>query len=71
MLTWSLIALHGAESTLATAVGRDVKGKVSVAITVAAVFLAFVNARLAVALYVLVAILWFVPDRRIEKALGR
>jgi uncharacterized membrane protein len=71
LLTWSLIALHGAESTLATAVGRDVKGKASVAITVAAVFLAFVNARLAVALYVLVAILWFVPDRRIEKALGR
>jgi uncharacterized membrane protein len=71
LLTWSLIALHGAESTLATAVGRDVKGKASVAIYVAAVFVAFVNPRLAVVLYVLVAILWFVPDRRIEKALGR
>jgi uncharacterized membrane protein len=70
VLTWSLIALHGRDSTLATAVGRDVKGKASMAIYVAAIFLALANARLAFALYALVAVLWFVPDRRIEKALG-
>lgn len=69
-LTRFLIALHGADSTLATAVGRDVKGRISVAIYVAAVALAFVNARLAFALYVLVAVLWFLPDRRIEHAMG-
>ncbi len=70
ILTRCLIALHGVESTLATAVGADVKGKISIAIYVAAVFLAFVSARLAFTLYVLVAVLWFVPDRRIEHAMG-
>ena len=69
-LTRALTALHGADSTLATAVGRDVKGRISVAIYVAAVGLAFVDARLAFALYVVVAVLWFVPDRRIEHAMG-
>ncbi len=70
-LTWSLIALHGPDSTLATAVGREIKGKASLVIYVVGVFLAFVSPWLAFALYVLVAILWFVPDRRIENALGR
>ena len=70
LLTQSLIALHGAGSTIAAAVGRDIKGRTSLAIYVAAVFLAFVNARLAFGMYVLVAVLWFVPDRRIERALG-
>ena len=71
LLTQSLIALHGAGSTIAAAVGRDIKGRTSLAIYVAAVLLAFVNARLAFGMYVLVAVLWFVPDRRIERALGR
>ncbi len=71
LLTRALIALHGAGSTLATAVGADIKGRASLAIYMAAVFLAFVNARLAYALYIVVAIVWFVPDRRIERALGR
>ena len=70
-LTWTLIVLHGADSTLTTAVGRDIKGRVSVAICAAAVLLAFAQAWLAFALYVLVGVLWFVPDRRIEKALGK
>lgn len=69
-LSRALIALHGADSTLAIAVGRDVKGKISIVIYVAAVVLALVNARFALALYVLVAVLWFVPDRRIEHAMG-
>lgn len=70
-LSRSLIALHGADSTLATAVGKDVKGRLSVAIYGAAVILAFVNAGLAFALYVVVAVIWFLPDRRIEHAMGR
>ena len=69
ILTRTLIALHGKESVLATAVGRDFKGKVSVAICLVAIPLAFVDAWLAGGLYVVVAILWLVPDRRIEKTL--
>ena len=69
ILTRTLIALHGKESVLATAVGRDFKGKVSVAICLVAIPLAFVNAWLAGGLYVVVAIIWLLPDRRIEKTL--
>jgi uncharacterized membrane protein len=64
-----LIALHGQDSVLATAVGRDFKGKASVVIYLAAVPLAFVNNWLAFGLYVLVAVIWLIPDRRIEKTL--
>ena len=70
ILTRALIALHGRDSTLATAVGRDFKGKVSVAIYAVAIPLALVQAWLAAALYVLVAVLWLVPDRRVEKTLA-
>ncbi len=70
ILTRTLIALHGRESVLAEAVGRDFKGKVSVVIYAAAIPLAFVRSWIAFGLYVLVAIMWLVPDRRIEKMLG-
>jgi uncharacterized membrane protein len=69
ILTRSLIAAHGSNSPLATAVGRDFKGKVSVAIWAAAILISFLTPLVACALYVLVAIIWFVPDRRIERAL--
>jgi uncharacterized membrane protein len=69
ILSRALIALHGGDSVLASAVGRDVKGIVSIVIYVLAIALAFVNAWVAVALYVLVAVIWLVPDRRIEKKL--
>jgi uncharacterized membrane protein len=69
ILTRTLIALHGRESVLAAAVGRDRKGKVSIVIYLAAVPLAFVDAWISCALYVLVAIMWLIPDRRIEKTL--
>jgi len=71
ILTRALIALHGRESVLAAAVGRDFKGKVSVVIYLVAIPLAFVSSWLAGGLYVLVAVLWFVPDRRIEQTLTR
>jgi len=54
---------------LVKAVGRDFKGKISVLIYAAAIPLAFVKAWFGCALYVLVAIMWLIPDRRIEKAL--
>jgi uncharacterized membrane protein len=69
ILTRALIALHGKESVLATAVGRDFKAKMSAGLYLIAIPLAFVYAWLAFGLYVLVAIIWLVPDRRIEKTL--
>ena len=69
ILTRVLIALHGRDSVLATAVGRDFKGKVSMVIYFAAVPLAFVSPWIACGLYVLVAIMWLIPDRRIEQTL--
>jgi len=70
ILTRTLIALHGRESVLASAVGRDFKGKVSLIIYLVAIPFAFAERWLACALYVLVAVLWVVPDRRIEKMLS-
>jgi uncharacterized membrane protein len=67
ILTRSLISLHGRDSVLASAVGRDRKGKVSIVIYAAAVPLSFLSAWAAFALYVIVAVMWFIPDRRIEK----
>ena len=70
ILTRSLIAAHPTDSPLATAVGRDFKGKVSVVIWAVAILISFLTSLLACALYVVVAIIWFVPDRRIERALA-
>lgn len=64
-----LIAHHGADSVLAVALGRDRKGMLSVALYSLAIVLSFVDARLSLALYVLVALIWIKPDRRIERAL--
>ncbi len=71
ILTRTLLSLHGKDSDLATALGSDFKGKVSMVIYAAGIPLAFVNSWLAGALYALVAIMWLVPDRRIEKTLVR
>jgi uncharacterized membrane protein len=71
VLSRSLIALHGGDSILATAVGRDFKGKLSLMIYMTAIPLAFLTPTLACLLYVLNAIMWLVPDRRIEKSLPR
>ena len=70
VLTRVLIGAHGKESRLAVALGRDVKGKVSVVIYAAAIPLSFVHPWIACGLYVLVAAMWLVPDRRIEAALS-
>lgn len=70
LLSRALIAQHGGGSALARAVGRDRKGTVSVLLYVAAAGLAFVDSRLALAIYVLVAVMWLVPDRRIERSMG-
>ncbi|GIK56406.1 MAG: hypothetical protein BroJett015_20690 [Chloroflexota bacterium] len=69
MLSRALLRLHENDSTLAVALGRDAKGKLSVVMYLAAIPLAFVATWLAGALYVAVAIVWLVPDQRIEKQL--
>jgi uncharacterized membrane protein len=71
ILVQVLLGLHGRDSTLATALGDDFKGKVSLLFYAVAIPLAFVNAGLAFTLYVLVAIIWLIPDSRIEKAMAR
>jgi uncharacterized membrane protein len=71
LLVRSLLALHGMDSVIATAIGRDFKGNVSMALYVSAIPLAFVSQWIACGIYVLVALIWFVPDSRIEKTLRR
>ncbi|MFL7839070.1 MAG: TMEM175 family protein [Candidatus Promineifilaceae bacterium] len=70
ILAHALISLHGADSTLAQALGSDFKGKISVVIYLVAIPLAFINPLLAGMMYILVAVIWLVPDRRIENLLG-
>jgi uncharacterized membrane protein len=71
ILTRTLIMLHGKDSLLAAAIGTDVKGKISVVLYAAAILLSFQNTSISCALYVTVAIIWLVPDRRIERSLPR
>lgn len=69
ILVQTLLAHHGKDSVLAAAIGSDKKGKISLALYTAAIFLSFLNPRYACAIYILVAIIWLIPDRRIEKVL--
>jgi len=66
VLQAQIIAANGRDSRLAIATGKDLKGKLSVTLYVAAVVLAFVRPWLAIVLYVTVALIWLVPDTRIE-----
>jgi uncharacterized membrane protein len=66
LLQRALIACAGQTETLAAAVGKDIKGRLSLGTYLAAIPLAFVSPWIAIALYVAVALIWFVPDRRIE-----
>ncbi len=67
ILAQALIKLHGKNSTLAKAIGRDQKGIISLVIYALGVALCFVNSRISLALYALVAVIWLIPDKRIEK----
>ncbi|MFD0792886.1 TMEM175 family protein [Mucilaginibacter litoreus] len=67
ILAQLLIKHHGENSILARAVGSDGKGKVSIGIYASAIAVSFIHAWLAVGLYFLVAVIWFIPDRRIER----
>ena len=67
ILSRILIRYGGSDSMLGAAVGKDFKGKISVVIYAVAIPLAFASPWLAFGLYVFVAAMWFVPDRRIER----
>ena len=62
-----LVQVHGQESTLATALGSDTKGRMSLVLYASAIPLAFVNRWGALAIYFIVAAIWLIPDRRIER----
>lgn len=70
LLTLALLALHESDSQIANAIGGDRKGKASLAAYVVAFVFAFVWPWLSVALFVAVAVAWFVPDRRVTRTLG-
>ena len=65
-----IIAQHGHESVLAMAIGNDLKGKLSIALYLSGIVLAFVHPLIANALYTIVALIWLVPDKRIEARLA-
>ena len=71
ILTRALIRLHGQNSTLGISIGRDRKGKISIAIYAAAIPLALRKPWIAGAGYVMVAIIWLLPDPRIEKRIAQ
>jgi uncharacterized membrane protein len=70
LLQHLIIKHHGTDHVLASAVGRDWKGKISLALYVAAIPLAFVNQWISDAFYIIVAAIWLIPDSRIESKIS-
>lgn len=70
ILQRAIVVEHGPDSLLATALGSDIKGKISPLIYAAAILFAFVKPWISEALYVVVALMWLVPDRRIERTIS-
>jgi uncharacterized membrane protein len=71
LLTKALVKLHERSSLLATSIGADTKGKISIMIYAMAIPLAFAQPWISIACYVIVAIMWLIPDRRIEHNVAR
>jgi uncharacterized membrane protein len=71
LLQLAITRKQGADSTLAQALGRDIKGKISPILYIAAIVLVSLSPWFSLALYTLVALMWLVPDRRIEEAIGQ
>jgi uncharacterized membrane protein len=69
ILARALVAHEGPNSALAHALGKDLKGKFSLLIYAAAIPIAYLKPWISMALYLVVALMWFIPDRRIEKTL--
>jgi uncharacterized membrane protein len=71
LLQKAIVHREGEHSILARALGHDIKGKLSPVFYAVGIVLAFIYPWASVAIYVLVALMWFVPDRRIEKTIGK
>ena len=69
LLQMAIVHQQGPQSMLASALGSDFKGKISIVLYVAGIALAFIVPWASIALYILVAVIWFIPDRRIENVL--
>jgi uncharacterized membrane protein len=69
ILVFAIIAHHGKDSTVARAIGSDKKGKISLVVYLFGIVLAFYAPWISMALYTAVALIWLVPDRRIEKVI--
>jgi uncharacterized membrane protein len=71
IMTRTLLAVHASDSQLAVALGADFKGKISVVIYLVGLSVVFFRPGIACAIYALVAIMWLVPDRRIERTVHK
>jgi uncharacterized membrane protein len=69
VMQWALLRTEGRDSTLARAIGPDIKGKLSPFLYLVGAATAFIDTRIAGTMYLLVALMWLVPDRRIERVL--
>jgi len=67
ILAHRLTGIHGKDSALAQALGKDKKGIISVVLYIAGIGFAFINPWIGFSIYIIVAAIWFIPDRRIEK----
>jgi len=67
ILIIALIRHHGRDSLLAKAIGKDTKGYISISIYATAIAVSWFNSTISVVLYGVVACIWFIPDRRIER----
>src|SRR5437868_3927595 len=70
VLQRTIVAANGTSSALATALGRDLKGKVSPLLYLAGIAFSFVNRWIGLGFYVFVALMWLIPDRRFERVMG-
>jgi uncharacterized membrane protein len=71
LLQRAIIHRQGEHSVLAKALGKDIKGKISPVLYTAGIVLAFISPWLSMGLYILVAVIWLVPDQRIERIVGK
>jgi len=67
-MTRAMLRIHSSESQLAVALGRDIKGKLSLGMYLIALPLSFVTPWIGIALIITVAVIWIVPDKRVERA---
>ena len=70
ILSRMLISHHGRDSALAVALGKDFKGIALLILYMIATLLSFINPRIALGIYIFVALMWFIPDRRIERVIA-